>query len=57
MKLVLPKIRKQLSPNPLNNMKPLSKAESRCCYRRPNTEFDAVEHHLAGLASPAPEAE
>jgi hypothetical protein len=30
-------------------LKPLSKAESRRCYKQPNPEFDALEHHLAGL--------
>jgi hypothetical protein len=36
---------------------PLSKAESRRCYRQPNHEFDALEHHLASLPSPPPDAE
>jgi hypothetical protein len=57
MKLGLPKLREQLSPEPLKNLKPLSKAESRRCYQRPNREFDAMEHHLAGLPSPPPDAE
>jgi hypothetical protein len=57
MKLGLPKLREQLSPDPLRNLKPLSKAESRRCYQRPNREFDSVEHHLAGLPSPPPDSE
>jgi len=57
MKLGLPKLREQLSPAPLKNLKPLSRAESRRCYQQPNREFDALEHHLAGLPSPPPEAE
>jgi hypothetical protein len=57
MKLGLPKLREQLAPDPRRPVKPLSKAESRRCYQRPNPEFDAVEHHLAGLPSPPPEAE
>jgi hypothetical protein len=57
MKLGLPKLREQLSPGPLKNLQPLSSAESRRCYRQPNREFDALEHHLAGLPSPPPEAE
>ncbi|MGD0813052.1 MAG: hypothetical protein ABSA83_05570 [Verrucomicrobiota bacterium] len=57
MKLGLPRLRDQLSPDPLRNLKPLSRAESRRCYQHPNREFDALEHHLAGLPSPPPEAE
>ena len=57
MKLGLPKLRDQLSPDPLKKLKPLSKAESRRCYQRPNREFDALEHHLANLPSPPPDAE
>jgi hypothetical protein len=54
MKLGLPKLRDQLSPK---NLKPMSKAEARRCYRQPNREFDALEHHLASLPSPPPDAE
>jgi hypothetical protein len=57
MKLGLPKLREQLSPDPRQNLKPLSKAESRRCYQQPNREFDALEHHLASLPSPLPDAE
>src|ERR1700691_5640520 len=57
MKLGLPKLREQLSPDPLRNLTPLPKAESRRCYRQPNPEFDALEHHLASLPSPPPEAD
>ncbi len=57
MKLGLPKLRDQLSPDPLKNIKPLSRAESRRCYQQPNREFDALEHQLAGLPSPPPETE
>jgi len=57
MKLGLPKLREKLSPDPLKTLKPLSKAESRRCYQRPNPEFDALEHHLAGLPSPPPDME
>jgi hypothetical protein len=57
MKLGLPKLREQLSPDPLRNVKPLSKAESRRCYQQPNREFDALEHHLASLPSPIPDVE
>jgi hypothetical protein len=57
MKLGLPKLRDQLSPDPLRNLKPLSRAESRRCYQQPNREFDALEHHLASLPSPLPDAE
>ena len=57
MKLGLPKLREQLSPDPLKNLKPLSRSESRRCYQQPNREFDALEHHLAGLPSPPPYAE
>jgi len=57
MKLGLPKLREQLSPDPLKDLKPLSRAESRRCYRQPNREFDALEHHLASLPSPPPEME
>ena len=57
MKLGLPKLRDQLSPDPPKNLKPLSRAESRRCYRQPNREFDALEHHLAGLPCSPPDAE
>jgi len=57
MKLGLPKLREQLSPDTLRSLKPLSRAESRRCYQQPNREFDALEHHLAGLPSPPPDAE
>ncbi len=43
MKLGLPKLRFQLSLDPLQNLKPLSRAESRRCCRQPNREFDALE--------------
>ena len=57
MRLGLPKLREQLCPDPLKNLKPLSRAESRRCYQQPNHEFDALEHHLAGLPTPLPDAE
>jgi hypothetical protein len=57
MKLGLPKLRAQLSPDPLKSVKAMSRAESRRCYQQPNREFDALEHHLAGLPSPPPDAE
>ena len=57
MKLRLPKLREQLTAKPQENINPLSKAESRRCYRRPNREFDALEHHLASLPSPLPDME
>ena len=52
MKLGLPKLREQLSPDPLKNLKPLSRAESRRCYQQPNREFDAPGNHPASLPSP-----
>jgi hypothetical protein len=57
MKLGLPKLREQLSPASSKKLKPLSKAESRRCFQQPNAEFDELEHHLASLPSPPPEAE
>jgi hypothetical protein len=57
MKLGLPKLREQLTPDAPKNLKPLSRAESCRCYQQPNREFDALEHHLAGLPSPPPETE
>ena len=57
MKLGLPKLREQLTPQPLKNLKPLSPAESQRCFQKPNAEFDALEHHLAGLPAPPPEVE
>ncbi len=57
MKLGLPKLREQLSPSPLNGVMPLSRAEASSCYEELNSEFDALEHHLAGLPSPPLEAE
>jgi len=55
--LGLPRLREQLSTAPLKDLKPLSRAESRRCYQQPNPEFDELEHHLASLPSPPPEAE
>jgi hypothetical protein len=57
MKLGLPKLREQLAPAPWSNPRALSSAEARRCYQQPNREFDALEHHLAGLPSPPPEPE
>jgi hypothetical protein len=57
MKLGLPKLRKRLAPAPSKNLKPLSKAEARRCYKLPNPEFDELEHHLAGLPAPPPDDE
>jgi hypothetical protein len=57
MELGLPKLREQLSPDPLKNLKPLSRVESRRCWQRPNREFDALEHPLASLLSPIPDME
>lgn len=57
MKLGLPKLREQLCPNPLRGLVPLSREEARSCYEESNREFDALEHHLAGLPSPPPEME
>ena len=57
MRLGLPRLREQLTPNPLTNLQPLSRAESRRCYQQPNSEFDALEHHLASLPAPPPDVE
>jgi len=57
MKVGLPKLREQLSPNPLKGLLPLSRDEARICYGESNSEFDALEHHLAGLPLPPPEVE
>ena len=51
MKLGLPKLREQLAPNPLKGLLPLSPDEARICYGESNSEFDALEHDLAGLAN------
>jgi|SRR5580658_8910607 hypothetical protein len=55
IRLPLPKLRRRLSPVPLKNLKPLWRAESRRCHQQPKRDFDALEHHLAGLPSPLPE--
>ncbi len=57
MKLGLPKLREQLSPSPLKDLVPLSRDEARICYEESNSEFDALEHHVAALPSPPPELE
>jgi hypothetical protein len=54
MKMGLPKLREQLASEPARKLKPLSKAESRRCYRQPNREFDPLEHHLASPPSVPP---
>ncbi len=54
MKLGLPKLREQLSTSPLKGLVPLARDEARICYEESNSEFDALEHHLAGLPSPPP---
>lgn len=39
------------------SLEPLTEAESRRCFHEPNPEFDALEHHLAGLHTLPPEAD
>ena len=57
LKLGLPRLREQLSPDPLQNLRSLSPAELRRCYQQPKEEFDALEHPLAGLPAPPQAAE
>lgn len=57
MKLGLPKLREQLFLNWFKSLVPLSREEGRICYEESNSEFDALEHHLAGLPSPSLEPE
>jgi hypothetical protein len=52
MRLGLPKLLEQLSGN---HLKPLTAEECRLAYRRPNAEFDALEHHCALLPKRPPE--
>jgi len=55
MKLGLPGLVERLSPDPLNNLKPFTPAESRRCFAIPQPEFDALAAHCASLPVPIPE--
>ena len=52
MRLGMPRLREQLS---VNQVKPLSEAECRECWEKPDPEFDALAAHCAGLPVPSPE--
>jgi hypothetical protein len=52
MSLGLPSLLKQTSETPI---KPFSAEECRLAYRKPNPEFDALEHHRASLPKKPPE--
>lgn len=53
----LPQLRQQLSPSPLKGLVPLSQEEARICYEESNSEFDALEQHLADSPLPPPGSE
>jgi len=55
MKLGLPDLVAQLSPDPLKNLKPFTPAESRRCFATADPEFDALAAHCASLPVPLPE--
>jgi hypothetical protein len=42
-------------PNPLKNLKPFTREESRRCFATPDPEFDALAAHCASLPVPIPE--
>jgi hypothetical protein len=49
MKLGLPKLEVELSSEP--PLRPLTPDEIHRCYEVPNKEFDALEHHMASVAT------
>ena len=53
--LGLPTLLAKLSP--LSGLKPLTKEEARQCFKEPNPEFDALEHHMASLPATPPQDE
>jgi len=52
MKLGAPRLREHLGSA---RLKPFTKEEERRAWGVPNAEFDALEHHCAGLPKPPPE--
>ena len=57
MKLGLPKLVEQWSPDPLNRPQPLSAEECRRCFETPDPEFDALSAHCASLTVTMPDEE
>jgi hypothetical protein len=55
IKLGLPGLVDRLSPDPLQNLKPFTAAETRRCFATPDPEFDALAAHCASLPVPIPE--
>jgi hypothetical protein len=55
IKLGLPTLVDQLTPDPLKSLKPFTAEESRRCFQTPNSEFDALSAHCASLPVPIPE--
>ncbi|MGP8202152.1 MAG: hypothetical protein ACLQU4_21945 [Limisphaerales bacterium] len=54
IKLGLPSLVEQLTPDPLKSLKPFTAEESRRCFERPDPEFDALSAHCASLPMPLP---
>ncbi len=55
IRLGLPNLVQQLTPDPIKNLKPFTAEESRRCFETPNPEFDALSAHCASLPVPIPE--
>jgi hypothetical protein len=53
IKLGLPNLVVQLSPNPLDILKPFTADESRRCFETPCPEFDALSAHCSSLRVPS----
>jgi hypothetical protein len=53
MKFGLPKLRDNLS----GPLRPFTEAECQECWGKPDPEWDALEHHMAGLPVPRVEDE
>ena len=55
IKLGLPNLVEQLTPDPIKSLKPFTAEEARRCFENSNPEFDALSAHCASLAVPIPE--
>jgi hypothetical protein len=55
IKLGLPNLVEQLSPDFFKSLKPFTAEETRRCFETPNPEFDALSAHCSSLPVPLPE--
>ncbi len=55
IRLGLPNLVSQLTPHPAQSLQPLTKAEVRRCFKKPDPDFDALAAHCSTLPVPVPE--